>query len=897
MKELRKRYCELSLIRHPDKATGTDEAFQELLHAYGEIGKQIEKSKNTDAGDAEEDEARRKFKESNIERINKTSITIKIMTMHVQTWESIFTEKYGQPIDRSLVNATKQWVVPYRLNENAFGMIKVTIWNLINKEKSTMLIQGEHLKQYLNVSFLENVIPKLFTEVVSKLPNVINDERTKSKTATKAKAKRACKKCQSVFYTVSELNLHVLNVHESNFNCCKFCDIKFPTKKQLGEHVKREHVSSKMMMTTDCSHFCAYCPLKFITLSNLKTHVMISHSDRLISCDLCEVRVMDEQGIKEHLSKSHSKEKETDTEVCDKCSVKFTNAEELRSHIKSMHDATVTETCEKCDMTFNNRVHLAEHIKSSHAAPLPKVKTSVEVSSDEREKFEEIDGNTANTDDPRSQTLNDILETDEESEFNEPTLEENSENVEDLTPENSNEKLMNLVLEEILLNMPENTENKEEDESDISIETTSSDDDCINESLNESTHNLRVDNELMNHRLIELEEVLASEQTRATNLESDKLLLEETNVRGFEQYEALLQEYEKVKKEKNKQSKEYEKTVFVINEELQRSYSKVDQMYKENVKLAEEKKVLQELHIVNADIDKKLREAKDKVKTTNTVTETDEEELEEKDNDKELEGEEEIEGEEEDEETEMLNLFMNQKQKRSSRTSPASEANVPTAQFNCNRCNFIANTEVLLKEHEKKHWFKCTKCDEALKTKGLQKRHLREAHGQMYDQQCDIQCDLCDFKGKSKLQMEKHEKVRHEEQQQKEYITNKVGFECTKCDFRGKSKKQMEKHIAVRHIERPECHFWRKGFCKMDQQCNFAHSEYPPVCRYGSLCQFWPRCKFSHPEVKICKYQNKCNNFNCSYAHLNAQDLAFLGLGRNKNTRPQSQDPPVWRPW
>ena len=34
MKELRKRYLELSLVRHPDKKSGTDEDFQILLNAY-----------------------------------------------------------------------------------------------------------------------------------------------------------------------------------------------------------------------------------------------------------------------------------------------------------------------------------------------------------------------------------------------------------------------------------------------------------------------------------------------------------------------------------------------------------------------------------------------------------------------------------------------------------------------------------------------------------------------------------------------------------------------------------------------------------------------------------------------------------------------------------------------
>ena len=146
--------------------------------------------------------------------------------------------------------------------------------------------------------------------------------------------------------------------------------------------------------------------------------------------------------------------------------------------------------------------------------------------------------------------------------------------------------------------------------------------------------------------------------------------------------------------------------------------------------------------------------------------------------------------------------------------------------------------------------------------------------------------------------MEKHVKVRHENQQQKTYINNKSGgLECTSCDFHGKSRSQMDKHMAVRHVEKPECHFWRKGFCKMGLQCNFTHAEYPPICRYGLFCQFWPRCTFSHPEVKICKFQNECNNYNCSYVHLNAEDLAFLGLGRKKNIRFQNQEPPVWRPW
>ena len=74
MKELRRRYLELSLIRHPDKATGTDEYFQELLYAYESIGKLIEKSENTDGEDVEEDESRKSSRKAILKKSTKPQL-------------------------------------------------------------------------------------------------------------------------------------------------------------------------------------------------------------------------------------------------------------------------------------------------------------------------------------------------------------------------------------------------------------------------------------------------------------------------------------------------------------------------------------------------------------------------------------------------------------------------------------------------------------------------------------------------------------------------------------------------------------------------------------------------------------------------------------------------------
>ena len=252
----------------------------------------------------------------------------------------------------------------------------------------------------------------------------------------------------------------------------------------------------------------------------------------------------------------------------------------------------------------------------------------------------------------------------------------------------------------------------------------------------------------------------------------------------------------------------------------------------------------------------------------------------------------------------MINLFMEQKQRRSSRTSPATEANNHNKRIQCNKCQFVANSDALLKDHVQKHAQKCSQCEETFKTKGLLKRHIKVVHGHKNDEEpactdvptVSIKCDKCDFQGKSKYQMEKHMKVRHEDNQERTHISNKSGsLECTFCDFRGKSRSQMEKHQLVRHMEKPECHFWRRGLCRQGSQCNFAHTALPPVCRYSSFCLFWPRCKFSHPEM--CKFQNECANSNCNFVHVNTEELAFLWEGRKTNIQQQSQEPPVWRPW
>ena len=378
MKELRKQYLKLSLLRHPDKkstGSGSDELFQELLNAYDFIGNLIKNCKNTDI-DEEEEQARREFEESNFEKVNKTSVTIKIKTQHVKAWGKVFEEKYGCPVDISEAQNTKQWRVPYKLDDESSEVIKVKIWNLVSKEKSTMLIQGEHLKQYLNISFAEKVIPKLFIEVLKKLPKTVDSDY---RSPRKRKIKRACKKCPSTFNSVSELNQHILDVHETNFNSCKLCGNKFSSQSVLEDHMRQEHDDSLLLEPNGSGD----CNKGLEEISDIREHIENIQKEGIKTCDVCSKQFLCEDQLEEHIEMQHVRIQDTRMdasiviineivqEICDMCEKRLKPGDKIEEHIIIEHvveEYSISlKSCQVCSMEFHCEDKLNQHKEKHHA--------------------------------------------------------------------------------------------------------------------------------------------------------------------------------------------------------------------------------------------------------------------------------------------------------------------------------------------------------------------------------------------------------------------------------------------------------------------------------------------------------------------------------------------------
>ena len=135
------------------------------MNAYKALCNYIDKNvPQENDGDEEETLARKIYKETNVEKINKNLVTIQIPSAHADAWENVLTAKYGPSAkDNSKTDNGKQF--------DTNNGIHIKIWKK-KKFVSTMLIDGK--KEYL--TFAHNVLPQLYQEVLKIIPLTIQTD-------------------------------------------------------------------------------------------------------------------------------------------------------------------------------------------------------------------------------------------------------------------------------------------------------------------------------------------------------------------------------------------------------------------------------------------------------------------------------------------------------------------------------------------------------------------------------------------------------------------------------------------------------------------------------------------------------------------------------------------------
>ena len=95
MKTVRKNFLKLVKSKHPDGGEGSEEDFIELNEAKEFLLNYIKTNQiNPEKEDEEESLIRRVYEQANIHSINGDSVTVKVLTKHVNCWREVLQKHF-----------------------------------------------------------------------------------------------------------------------------------------------------------------------------------------------------------------------------------------------------------------------------------------------------------------------------------------------------------------------------------------------------------------------------------------------------------------------------------------------------------------------------------------------------------------------------------------------------------------------------------------------------------------------------------------------------------------------------------------------------------------------------------------------------------------------------------
>ena len=155
-----------------------------------------------------------------------------------------------------------------------------------------------------------------------------------------------CTICKTIFKSQETLNQHYRHRRHRG---CEYCNDKFCSKNDYVNHVA-------------VNHTCNFCADSFKLRNELLEHIETVH-ERLKpeKCPTCDI-VFGEKALKVHITSVHINQKAK----CDTCEALFSSEDNLKSHIKSVHEEKKSVKCSLCELNFAGTENLAKHNEFVH---------------------------------------------------------------------------------------------------------------------------------------------------------------------------------------------------------------------------------------------------------------------------------------------------------------------------------------------------------------------------------------------------------------------------------------------------------------------------------------------------------------------------------------------------
>lgn len=164
----------------------------------------------------------------------------------------------------------------------------------------------------------------------------------------------ACLICINVsFRYFSKLLEHMNELHSNNKIICSFCGMTFGKDPNYRSHLKRHH-------NPGCSK-CPDCDLDFDNISKLINHRAKAHGEKTFKCPKCFETFGTQYKRQKHLIDAHGS-----GHPCNYCGKLFTRNSFMKDHIRRSHLKEKNAECSVCkEKFFDNillRIHMVKHV-------------------------------------------------------------------------------------------------------------------------------------------------------------------------------------------------------------------------------------------------------------------------------------------------------------------------------------------------------------------------------------------------------------------------------------------------------------------------------------------------------------------------------------------------------
>lgn len=173
-----------------------------------------------------------------------------------------------------------------------------------------------------------------------------------------------CAFCPFDGSSVKDLNAHINQDHEGNFNRCNECDFETWAHSVLRRHINIKHRKIKNFK-------CKHCSFEATTKSTLTAHQIREHNEEKsaphlataeFKCCFCDFKTTSKKFFQEHFDQDH----EGNRTQCLECDFKAPVISHLRRHIDSVHRGLKKYPCDSCDHRATTKQGLERHVRVRH---------------------------------------------------------------------------------------------------------------------------------------------------------------------------------------------------------------------------------------------------------------------------------------------------------------------------------------------------------------------------------------------------------------------------------------------------------------------------------------------------------------------------------------------------